>query len=165
MHHLIGYRVVLLEGCDGVGKHPRPPTRRCPRLHGRALTDLAKHRRPRHPLPRPGHRPRSTRAGPQLLVYGPFLRGHSRLTADQARNLAAFVHQQEGVLAHLTATPSVLRDRLSGLSLPMRGVGTGAAGRGSDHVVPGSDFLVHAMNFRSRLMLSPGIRLVSRFPA
>jgi thymidylate kinase len=46
------------------------------------------------------------------LVYGPLERGSSRLSLDQAAQLAATVAERQGVLVHLTGQPERINERL-----------------------------------------------------
>jgi hypothetical protein len=47
------------------------------------------------------------------LVYGPLYRGRSRLTSDQALELASTVSARDGVFLLLTAPAATVRSRLT----------------------------------------------------
>jgi predicted ATPase len=110
------YEVIVLEGCDGIGKttlatalseghgYQRMHATRTPegvdlaeryrailRLQGRLVLD---------------------RCFISELVYGPLLHGYSRLTLAQAVVLSRFVAARNGVLVHLTGRPVEIRTRL-----------------------------------------------------
>ncbi|MGI5185411.1 AAA family ATPase [Dactylosporangium sp. CA-152071] len=113
---LAGYRLVLLEGCDGVGKSTTAA--RLAEFYGYIVihspatpstVDLAA--RYHGLVTAPGRRVLD-RAFVSELVYGPILRSTSRLTIEQSRQLAALVAEHGGVLVHLTANPAVLQSRL-----------------------------------------------------
>ncbi|WP_327359544.1 hypothetical protein [Streptomyces sp. NBC_01304] len=110
------HRTVVIEGCDGVGKStlaqllvtqhgfdavhsPRTPDHQ----------DLMS--RYRDLLARPG-RLVLDRCFVSELVYGPLYRGYSRLTWNQALDLAELVTHRDGVFLHLTAPTTALRHRL-----------------------------------------------------
>ncbi|MGW1146947.1 hypothetical protein ACWD6I_18235 [Streptomyces sp. NPDC002454] len=112
-----GRRTLVIEGCDGVGKttlatflaqdhgftvvhSPRTPDHR----------DLAS--RYRELLDRPG-RLVLDRCFLSELVYGPLLRGRSRITWAQAIDLTEAVVARDGAFLHLTAPPQVIQQRLA----------------------------------------------------
>ncbi|AWK12321.1 hypothetical protein AB0I99_27365 [Streptomyces spongiicola] len=113
---IVGYRTVVLEGCDGVGKSTLGE--RLSTHHGFTLV---------HSPRTPDHldlasRYRTILAGEgkilfdrcfiSELVYGPLHRGRSRINWSQAIDLAESVIQRAGALVHLTAPPAVIRQRL-----------------------------------------------------
>ena len=111
-----GYDLIILDGCDGAGKTTLAAA--LANRHGHSLlhatltpagTDLfAKY----HAI--------LARPGPQVLdrsfvselVYGPLDRGRSRLTFEQAADLAAAAAQRGGILVHLTGQPGQIAARL-----------------------------------------------------
>ncbi|MEU9126147.1 hypothetical protein AB0C96_41155 [Streptomyces sp. NPDC048506] len=111
-----GHKTLVLEGCDGVGK-----TTLATRLaaeHGFTITHSP--RTPDHLDLVNRYRALLDQPGPLLLdrcflselVYGPLLRGHSRLTWSQAIDLAEAVVNRSGLFLHLTAPPAVIQQRL-----------------------------------------------------
>jgi broad-specificity NMP kinase len=110
------YPVIVLEGCDGVGKttlasflsttYERTLVR-CGRLDDGA--DLAGQYLA--VLDQPG-RLVFDRSFVSELVYGPLRDGRSRLTPDQAASLAFALGDRGGVLVHLTAHPKAVAWRL-----------------------------------------------------
>ncbi|MCP2257235.1 Thymidylate kinase [Streptoalloteichus tenebrarius] len=111
-----GYRTVVLEGCDGVGKSTLGE--RLSTHHGFTLV---------HSPRTPDHLDLATRYRTLLagegkilfdrcfiseLVYGPLHRGRSRINWSQAIDLAESVIKRAGVLVHLTAPPAIIRQRL-----------------------------------------------------
>ncbi|MEV3853109.1 hypothetical protein AB0J38_02160 [Streptomyces sp. NPDC050095] len=110
------HRTLAVEGCDGAGKttlalglahthdfavvhSPRTPDH----------LDLAS--RYRELLGQPG-RLLLDRCFLSELVYGPLLRGRSRINWAQAIDLAEAVVDRGGMFVHLTAPPAVIRRRL-----------------------------------------------------
>lgn len=102
--------VIVLEGCDGVGKTTL--ALQLAQRHGFQLVhatrtpdgvDLAE--RYRTILARPG-RLVLDRCFVSELVYGPLLHGHSRLTLDQAIDLTTIVADRRGIMVHLTGSPN-----------------------------------------------------------
>lgn len=111
------YEVVILEGCDGVGKTTLAVT--LAQRHGYQLVhatrspegvDLAE--RYRAILSWPGPLVLD-RCFVSELVYGPLLHGRSRLTLDQVIELAAIVADRGGLIVHLSAAPEVIAARLT----------------------------------------------------
>ncbi|MGJ5894310.1 hypothetical protein DF268_24105 [Streptomyces sp. V2] len=117
LQEIAGHRTVVLEGGDGVGKStlaellvtehdftrvhsPRTPDHQD--LTGR-YRDL---------LARPG-RLVLDRSFVSELVYGPLYRARSRLTWDQALELADLVTTRDGLFVHLTAPAAIVHDRLT----------------------------------------------------
>lgn len=113
---LAAHPVVVLEGCDGAGKTTiaqhlehhfgytivhSPPTPADVDLVTR-YTSL---------VTAPG-RIVLDRSFVSELVYGPILRGRSRISLEQAQHLARRVRERNGTLVHLTAPPTVLHNRL-----------------------------------------------------
>jgi hypothetical protein len=111
-----GYPVIVFEGCDGTGKSSLATllgTRygytiiRSGRLDDGA--DLAD--RYRAVLEQPGTLALD-RSFITELVYGPLRNGRSRLTPDEAAQLAFRLADRGGVFVHLTAHPKALAWRL-----------------------------------------------------
>ncbi|WP_405775562.1 hypothetical protein [Streptomyces sp. NBC_01538] len=110
------HRTVVLEGGDGVGKSTLASL--LVTQHG--FTAVHSPRTPDHQDLT--HRYRDLLAQPgQLvldrsfvseLVYGPLYRDRSRLTWDQALDLADLVTARDGVFLHLTAPAAVVHRRL-----------------------------------------------------
>ncbi|WP_194891328.1 hypothetical protein [Catenulispora pinisilvae] len=113
---LAGYRVVALDGCDGTGKtslanllalnygftivhSPRTPDQ----------VDLADRYRS---LISGDGKVVMDRCFISELVYGPIHRGRTRLSLEDAFDLAEAVAAHGGVMVHLTAPPQVIRHRL-----------------------------------------------------
>ncbi|MFB7938269.1 hypothetical protein [Streptomyces sp. NPDC056049] len=115
---IAGYRTVVLEGCDGVGKSTLGE--RLSARHGFTLVHSP--RTPDHLDLASRYRTILAGEGKLLfdrcfiseLVYGPLHRGRSRINWPQAIDLAESVIQRDGVLVHLTAPPAVIRQRLVG---------------------------------------------------
>jgi thymidylate kinase len=114
---LAGYEVIVLEGCDGVGKTTLAMA--VARGHGYQVvhsgrtpdgTDLAD--RYRALLATPG-RIILDRSFISELVYGPLDHGRSRLTLASAIELAHFASRRGGVLVHLTGDPISISARLT----------------------------------------------------
>ncbi|MCX4595696.1 hypothetical protein OG819_40340 [Streptomyces sp. NBC_01549] len=116
LQEIAGHRTVVLEGGDGVGKStladllvtqhdftaahsPRTPDHQ----------DLTS--RYRDLLAQPG-RLVLDRSFVSELVYGPLYRDRSRLTWDQALELAGLVTTRDGVFLHLTAPAAIVHSRL-----------------------------------------------------
>ncbi len=110
------YRVIALEGCDGVGK--TTVARRFAEDYGYRVvhsthqaraTDLFGH-----------YESLLTQPGPLVLdrcfvseaVYGHLFRGLSRLADSDLRTLAKLLRRQPGVLVHLLASPDDIVSRL-----------------------------------------------------
>lgn len=113
---LAAYRTVVLEGCDGTGKTTL--ARALESAH--AFTVIHSPRTPDHVglaaryrdiLRLPG-RLALDRAFVSELVYGPLLRGRSRLTWDETFDLVDAVARRDGILVHLTGTAETVHDRL-----------------------------------------------------
>ncbi|MGV9312119.1 hypothetical protein ACWDR0_07975 [Streptomyces sp. NPDC003691] len=111
-----GRRTLVVEGCDGVGKTTLAT--RLAQDHGFTIVhsprtpdhlDLAG--RYRELLDRPGLLVLD-RCFLSELVYGPLLRGRSRITWAQAIDLAEAVVARDGAFLHLTAPPTVIQQRL-----------------------------------------------------
>lgn len=116
LSQLVGHPLVLLEGCDGVGK--TTIAAQLHRRHGYAVVhspvtpstvDLPA--RYHDLITTPGRRVLD-RSFVSELVYGPLRRGRSRLTDEQAKRLASTASDEGGVLGHLSAGASVLQARL-----------------------------------------------------
>jgi thymidylate kinase len=110
------HEVVVLEGCDGVGKTTLAAalaTRHAYQMVHATRTppgvDLTE--RYTEILARPG-RLVLDRSFVSELVYGPIERGHSRLTFTQAADLARTIARRGGILVHVTATPETIHARL-----------------------------------------------------
>lgn len=110
------YEVVVLEGCDGVGKTTLAAA--LATHHGYAVVhssrtpdgvDLVE--RYRAILARPG-RLLLDRSFVSELVYGPLLHGRSRLNFADAAALAVIVATRRGALIHLTGQPERVAARL-----------------------------------------------------
>ncbi len=110
------YPVIVIDGCDGTGK-----TTLAEALHeqlGYAVTHSARTPdgvnladRYGELLAMPG-RIVLDRSFISELVYGPLLRGHSRITRSAAVRLAQDVAQRGGTLVHLTGDPEFIASRL-----------------------------------------------------
>ncbi|MEU1820272.1 hypothetical protein ABZ543_34610 [Streptomyces roseifaciens] len=109
-------RTLVLDGCDGVGKTTMANDLAA--RHGFTVV---------HSLRTPDHqdltdRYRTLLTQPGLLaldrcflselVYGPLLRGTSRLSWAQVIDLADTVTARQGLFIHLTATPDLVHQRL-----------------------------------------------------
>ncbi|MFF4189102.1 hypothetical protein ACFYZ9_38525 [Streptomyces sp. NPDC001691] len=112
----VTHRVLLTDGCDGVGKSTLAA--HLAARHGFAVVhspqtpgsvDLV--RRYRQLLASPG-RLVLDRCFVSELVYGPLYRGHSRLSWEQAQCLAEQLAGSDGAFVHMTAWPDVIRARL-----------------------------------------------------
>lgn len=110
------HQVILLEGCDGVGKTTLAVA--LAERHGYRLVhatrtpesvDLAERYRSILSWPGPLVLDRSFVSE---LVYGPLLHGRSRLTLDQVVDLTAAVAARTGLIVHLSAPPEVIATRL-----------------------------------------------------
>lgn len=110
------YPVIVVEGCDGTGKSTLATL--LSSQYGYSVvrtgrlgdgTDLAE--RYRTVLDQPGNLVLD-RSFITELVYGPLRNGASRLTADQAAQLAFALADRGGVFVHLTAHPKALAWRL-----------------------------------------------------
>lgn len=110
------YPVIVVEGCDGTGKSTLATL--LSSQYGYSVvrtgrlgdgTDLAE--RYRTALDQPGNLVLD-RSFITELVYGPLRNGVSRLTADQAAQLAFALADRGGVFVHLTAHPKALAWRL-----------------------------------------------------
>ncbi|MFE2037297.1 hypothetical protein ACFXBB_29410 [Streptomyces scopuliridis] len=109
-------RTLVIEGCDGVGKSTLAV-----RLADRfGFTVVHSPRTPDHldlasryrlVLDEPG-RLLLDRCFLSEMVYGPLYRGRSRLSWGQALDLAEAVVNRDGLFLHLTASPTVIRQRL-----------------------------------------------------
>ena len=121
------YEVIVLEGCDGVGK--TTVAARLVDAYGYARVhsgrtpdgvDLAS--RYRTILARPGKLVLD-RSFVSELVYGPLQHGRSRISIAEAASLASIIAEREGVLVHLTGQPEEIAARLrarDGHSPPLR---------------------------------------------
>ncbi|NBE51191.1 hypothetical protein [Streptomyces boluensis] len=113
---IAGYRTVVLEGCDGVGKSTLGE--RLSTHNG--FTMVHSPRTPDHLDLASRYRTILAGDGKILfdrcfiseLVYGPVHRGRSRINWSQAIDLAESVIKRSGVLVHLTAPPAVIHQRL-----------------------------------------------------
>jgi len=110
------YNVVVLEGCDGVGK--TTVADHLAAHHGfqvvhssRSPDNVDLVQRHRAIITTPG-RLALDRSYISELVYGPVLHSGSRLAWSGALELTALAAQQGGVLVHLTAEPRCIHDRL-----------------------------------------------------
>ncbi|WP_084965360.1 hypothetical protein [Thermoactinospora rubra] len=110
------YEVIILEGCDGVGKTTYAAALATgygyQRVHADRTpegTDLFQ--RHRSILTLPG-RLVMDRSFVSELVYGPLLHGRCRLTSAQVAELLSMVNTRHGVLVHLHATPEHIHARL-----------------------------------------------------
>ncbi len=113
---MAGYRLIVLEGCDGVGKSTVAASlaaRHAFTIHHATRspegTDLHAKYRAILAQPTPLVLDRSFVSE---LVYGPLDHGLSRLTFAQAADLAAIVAERDGVLIHLTGQPEEIAARL-----------------------------------------------------
>lgn len=111
------YRTIVIEGCDGVGKTSM--ARKLAAEHGFTVihsprtpdhVDLAA--RYRRILAEPGHLALD-RAFVSELVYGPLYRGRTRLSWEDAFDLAEDVNNRDGVFLHLTGSAASIAARLT----------------------------------------------------
>jgi thymidylate kinase len=108
--------VIVLEGCDGVGKTTLAAALAA--RHGYAIVHGA--RTPEGTDLFAKYCAILTRPGPLVLdrsfvselVYGPLERGRSRLTFRDATRLAVAVAERDGILVHLTGQPEQIAARL-----------------------------------------------------
>ena len=123
---LSAYQVIVLEGCDGVGKTTLAEALAA--QHGYTVvhsgrtpdgTDLVDHHGTILALP---GRLVLDRSFISELVYGPLDRGRSRLSLPAAVTLTRRVAQRSGVLVHLTGRPDVIAARLRARQEPARSV-------------------------------------------
>ncbi|MFI9552344.1 hypothetical protein [Nonomuraea endophytica] len=110
------YEVIVLEGCDGVGKTTHAEALATGYGYRRVHADRTPEgadlfQRHRSILALPG-RLVLDRSFVSELVYGPLLYGRARLTQAQTVELTGMVADRQGVLVHLTARPEQLRARL-----------------------------------------------------
>ncbi|MEV4390543.1 AAA family ATPase [Nonomuraea sp. NPDC049607] len=110
------YEVIVLEGCDGVGKTTYATalaTKYGYRIVHADRTPEGADLFQRHQaiLTRPG-RLVLDRSFISELVYGPLLHGRCRLAMSQTTELLGMVAARRGVLIHLTATPEQIQARL-----------------------------------------------------
>jgi thymidylate kinase len=119
---LAAHQVIVLEGCDGVGKTTLAEALAA--RHGHTIvhsgrtpdgTDLAD--RYETILALPG-RLVLDRSFISELVYGPLDRGRSRLTLPAAITLTQRVAERGGVLVHLTGHPEIIATRLQARQEP-----------------------------------------------
>jgi thymidylate kinase len=113
---IAGYQLVAFEGCDGTGKSTLASL-----LAARHGYTVVRSSRPddgadlvgtyRAALSQPGNVVLD-RSFITELVYGPLRTGRSRLTPDQAAELAFVIADRGGALVHLTAHPKALAWRL-----------------------------------------------------
>ncbi|GAA3762076.1 hypothetical protein [Salinactinospora qingdaonensis] len=110
------HRLIILEGCDGVGKSTL--ARRIAHMHGHRIlhsgvspegTDLVIHYT--HAIQALEHSVMD-RSFISELVYGPLFRGHTRISTDDAINLCHQLVKRGGLLVHLTAPPHTIAARL-----------------------------------------------------
>lgn len=111
------HEMVLLEGCDGVGKTTTAlalATRYDYQIVHAARTPDSVNLAERYAsiLARPG-RILLDRSFISELVYGPLHHGRSRLTFDQVAGFAGRIVSRGGILIHLTAQPNVIHARLT----------------------------------------------------
>ena len=112
------YEVIVLEGCDGVGK-----TTVAARLvsvydyvlvhSGRTPDGVDLASRYRAIFARP-EKLVLDRSFVSELVYGPLQHGRSRISIAEAARLASCVAERDGVLVHLTGDPKEIVARLRG---------------------------------------------------
>ncbi|MEU7244892.1 hypothetical protein [Streptomyces sparsogenes] len=114
---IAAHRTIVLEGGDGVGKSTLAHTL----VNQYGFTAVHSPRTPDHQtlinryrdlLARPG-RLVLDRSFLSELVYGPLYRGHSRLTWNQALDLAQLVTARDGVFLYLTAPAATVHQRLT----------------------------------------------------
>jgi thymidylate kinase len=110
------YDAVLLEGCDGAGKTTMASHLAIAHdfqlVHAMRTPDGADlMERYRAILSRPGKLVLD-RSFVSELVYGPLFHGGSRLSDDDARELATLVCDRHGVFVHLTGSPARIIARL-----------------------------------------------------
>ncbi|MFB7599817.1 hypothetical protein [Streptomyces sp. NPDC056160] len=117
LQEITRHRTVVLEGGDGVGKSTLAELL----VTQHAFTTVHSPRTPDHQdltsryrglLARPG-RLVLDRSFVSELVYGPLYRDRSRLTWDQALELAGLVTTRDGVFLHLTAPARTVQSRLA----------------------------------------------------
>ena len=123
------YEVIVLEGCDGVGKTTIAATMvsaygYAPAHSGRTPDGVDLVGRYRAILARPGKLVLD-RSFVSELVYGPLRHGRSRISIAEAVGLSSVVAARDGVLVHLTGQPEEIAARLrarDGHSLPLKGI-------------------------------------------
>ncbi|MGK5554741.1 hypothetical protein ACSNOI_24300 [Actinomadura kijaniata] len=104
--------MIVLEGCDGVGKTTLSTGYGYHLAHAnRSFDDIDLAAHYTRLLTQPG--PLVTnRSFISELVYGPLFRNHSRLTLTQATDLATDLAERDGLLIHLTASLDQIYARL-----------------------------------------------------
>jgi predicted ATPase len=110
------YRIIILEGCDGVGKTTCAANLAA--HHGFRIQHAA--RSPEGTDLYAKYQTVLTQPGPLVLdrsfvselVYGPLAHGRSRLSFAQAAGLAAAAAERDGVLIHLTGQAEQVVARL-----------------------------------------------------
>ncbi|MFL6112625.1 MAG: hypothetical protein ACJ786_14915 [Catenulispora sp.] len=113
---LAAFRVVALDGCDGTGKTSLANL--LATHHG--FTVVHSPRTPDQVDLASRYRDLISGDGPLVmdrcfiseLVYGPLHRGRSRLSLEDAFDLAEAVTAHHGVMVHMTAPAQVIQDRL-----------------------------------------------------
>lgn len=110
------YALVVIDGCDGTGKTTL--SRQISTRHGHRLShaslspaDIDLFAKYHGIITGPGPLVLD-RSFVSELVYGPLERGMSRLSLDQAAQLATIVGDRRGVLVHLTGQPERIIARL-----------------------------------------------------
>jgi thymidylate kinase len=110
------YHTIVIDGCDGTGKTTL--ARQLAADHG--YTVVHSGRTPDHVDLAGRYRGILAADGPLVLdrcflselVYGPLHRHHSRITWDDALELAVAVTRRRGVFVHLTGPPGAVHARL-----------------------------------------------------
>ena len=110
------YEVIVLEGCDGVGKTTVAAALASvygyTTVHsGRTPDGMDLAGRYREILGRPGKLVLD-RCFISELVYGPLRHGRSRISTTEAASLATDIAERDGVLVHLTGRPEEIVSRL-----------------------------------------------------
>ena len=116
VEELAAFRVVALDGCDGTGKTSLANLLAA--RHG--FTVVHSPRTPSQVDLAGRYRDLISGDGPLVmdrcfiseLVYGPIHRGLSRLSLEDAFDLAEAVTAHHGVMVHMTAPAQVIQDRL-----------------------------------------------------
>ncbi|MBE1584567.1 hypothetical protein ACFPOI_43455 [Nonomuraea angiospora] len=110
------YEVIILEGCDGVGKTTYATalatTYGYRRVHADRTPEGADLFQRHQAILALAGRLVLDRSFISELVYGPLLHGRCRLTSSQTAALLGMVAVRRGVLVHLTARPEHIHARL-----------------------------------------------------